>query len=142
MEGIALTLTSSFGRAPWGWGVLVMMLGVLIKGWPAISDANARARESIATRKSNTIDDLRDRIGLLEAKVESASTAAHAAELKLVYAVNAVQLLAARIRSDNPDDPALQQAMELLSAATTGGLTNWAGKLANGLNDIRDARPS
>jgi hypothetical protein len=140
MEGIALTLTSSFERAPWGWGLFAMVSLALIKGWPAISDAVTRARVALAEGKKGTIDDLRGRIVALEGRVDTASTAAHAAEMKLVYAVSAVQLLAARIRADNPDDPALMQAMELLKAATTGGLPGWAPKLAQGLDEIEETR--
>lgn len=114
-----------------------MVALALIKGWPAISDAVTRARVALAEGRKSTIDDLRDRIVALEGKVETASTAAHAAEMKLVYAVSAVQLLAARIRADNPDDPALVQAMELLSAATTGGLPAWAPKLSQQLDSIK-----
>lgn len=137
MEGLALTLTSSFERAPWGWGLFAIVTLALIKGWPAISDAVTRARVAIAEGRKGTIDDLRERIVALEGKVESASAAAHSAELRLVYAVSAVQLLAAPIRADNPDDPVLRQAMELLSAATTGGLPPWSSKLANGLDGIK-----
>lgn len=137
MGGLALTLTSSFERAPWGWGLFAIVTLALIKGWPAISDAVTRAKVAIAQGRKSTIDDLRERIVALESKVETASTAAHAAEMKLVYAVSAVQLLAARIRADNPDDPALKQAMELLSAATTGGLPAWSSKLATGLDGVK-----
>ena len=139
MEGFALSLTSSFERAPWGWGLFATVVLALIKGWPAISDAVTRARVALAEGRKSTIDDLRERIAALEGKVESASAAAHAAELRLVYAVSAVQLLAAPIRADNPDDPVLKQAMELLSAATTGGLPPWSSKLAQGLGDIMEA---
>ena len=137
LDSIGATVGSSIERAPWGWGLLLAIMTALIKGWPAIVDATTRAKEALANRKSNVIDDLRDRIVALEGKVESASLAAHTAEMKLVYAVSAVQLLAARIRADNPDDPALKQAMELLSAATTGGLPAWGAKLSAGLNDIQ-----
>jgi hypothetical protein len=138
MDGLVPILTSSFERAPWGWGLFAAVVLALIKGWPAISDAVTRARVALAEGRKSTIDDLRERIVALEGKVETASTAAHAAEMKLVYAVSAVQLLAARIRADNPDDPALKQAMELLSAATTGGLPSWSAKLAAGLGDVAE----
>jgi hypothetical protein len=139
VSGVGVAIASSFERAPWGWGLFAMVALALIKGWPAISDAVTRARIALAEGRKSTIDDLRDRIVALEGKVEHASTAAHAAEMKLVYAVSAVQLLAARIRAENPDDPSLKQAMELLSAATTGGLPSWAPKLASGLDSVRGA---
>lgn len=133
----AHAVVGSFERAPWGWGLLFAVTVALIKGWPAIVDATTRAREAMAAGKRGTIEDLRDRIVALEAKVETASQAAHTAEMKLVYAVSAVQLLAARIRADNPDDPTLAQAMELLSAATGGALPGWAGKVADGLSRLQ-----
>lgn len=137
LEGAGSTIVASFERAPWGWGLLLAVATALIRGWPAIVDATTRAKEALANRKSNVIEDLRERIVALESKVEAASTLAHTAEMKLVYAVSAVQLLAARIRADNPDDPALRQAMELLSAATTGGLPGWGAKLSAGLDNIQ-----
>lgn len=137
LDSIGTVVASSFERAPWGWGLLLAFSTGLIKGWPAIVDATTRAKEALANRKSNVIEDLRERIVALESKVESASLLAHTAEMKLVYAVSAVQLLAARIRADNPDDPALKQAMELLSAATTGGMPGWSNKLAVGLDTVR-----
>jgi len=138
MGAVAMTITSSFERAPWGWGLFAMVALALIKGWPAISDAVTRAKVVIAQGRKNATDELLTRIIALEAKVETASTAAHTAEMKLVYAVSAVQLLAARIRAENPDDPTLQQAMELLSAATTGGIPPWAPKLASGIAAMQD----
>ena len=125
---------------PGGVGIWVLVFGLfgaMVKAWPALKKlANERESGALAARAED-MDDMRKRISDLEAKVETASASAHAAEMKLVYAVSAIQLLAARVRADNPDDPALAQAMELLSAATTGGMPSWAPKLAAGLSQIK-----
>lgn len=125
---------------PGGVGIWVLVFGLfgaMVKAWPALKKlANEREAGALAARAED-MEDMRKRITDLEGKVESASAAAHSAELKLVYAVSAVQLLAAKIRSDNPNDPALLQAMELLKAATSGEMPPWAGKTAAGLNNIR-----
>lgn len=105
-------------------------LVALIKNWP-------RLKELGIFQRKNDMDDLNRRIGVLESKVEVASNAAHAAEMKLVYAVSAVRLLAAKIRSDNPNDPTLLQAMELLSAAMSGGLHGWGEKLGDALAGMK-----
>ena len=44
---------------------------------------------------------------------------------------------AAKVRADNPDDPTLKQAMELLKAATTGGMPGFVTPLMEGLNSIK-----
>jgi len=119
-------------------GALVGLLNLLvggalvtaIKNWP-------RVKELTIGQRRGDLDDMRTRITSLEAKVEIASTAAHAAELKLVYAVSAVQLLATKIRADNPNDPTLAQAMELLAAATGGEMPSWATKLSKGLGKMK-----
>ncbi|HEX8415010.1 MAG TPA: hypothetical protein VF637_14155 [Sphingomicrobium sp.] len=80
---------------------------------------------------------MRKRITDLEAKIQTASASAHSAEMKLVYSVSAVQLLATKIRADNLNDPALLQAMELLKAATSGEMPPWVGKVTAGLNNTR-----
>ncbi|MFS0771026.1 hypothetical protein [Sphingomonas sp. 1P08PE] len=125
---------------PGGVGIWVLVFGffgAMVKAWPALKKlANEREAGALAARAED-MEDMRKRISDLEAKVETASTAAHSAELKLVYAVSAVQLLAAKIRADNPNDPALLQAMELLKAATSGEMPPWAGKVASGINNIR-----
>lgn len=131
---IAVKSATGFWTAAGVWtgvilGVLTL-LGIIVKAWP-------RLLELLIGQRRNDLDDMRKRIGDLEAKVELASTAAHAAEMKLVYAVAAVQLLAANVRARSPDDPTLKQAMELLAAATSGGLSGWAGKLADGVDRIK-----
>jgi len=129
----------------WSAGLLATLnavaLGVavaLVKAWPALKKiANDREKTALEARGEDMAT-MTARLEALERKVESASALAHAAEMKLVYAVNAVQLLAARIRADNPTDPTLLQAMELLAAATSGGLPGWATKIPSAeLNKIR-----
>lgn len=104
-------------------------LTAVVKVWP-------RLVELLIGQRRSDLEDLRARITVLEGKVEAASSAAHTAEMKLVYAVAAIQLLAAKVRADNPSDPTLAQAMELLSAATSGGMPGWSAKLAAGLSGM------
>jgi hypothetical protein len=137
MNEIGLLLSASMERAPWGWGLFALVLLALIKGWPALSDAATRAREAMAKGRQVNMAALSARVATLEAKVEEATHLAHTAEMKLVHAVAAVQLLAAKIRADNPSDPTLKQAMELLAAATTGSLSGWAAKLADGADRMK-----
>lgn len=119
------------------WVLVFGLFGAMVKVWPALKKlANERESGALAARAED-MDDMRKRITDLEAKVDEASHAAHAAEMKLVYAVSAVQLLAAKIRHDAPNDPALLQAMELLKAATSGELPSWGAKLATALNQVR-----
>lgn len=128
------------------WSALFGLIAVLINGtafgvWlktrPLMKQRENERELTALTARAEDMDDMRKRIGDLETKVETASASAHSAEMKLVYAVSAVQLLAAKIRADNPNDPALLQAMELLKAATSGEMPPWAGKMAAGLNNIR-----
>lgn len=133
-----LAFFKAFTPASYGiYALLAVVLVALIKAWPLLTAQAIKAREQMRSEKRAELDDLRRRIGELEKGVTAATKAAHEAELKLVYAVSAIQLLAAKVRRDAPDDPALQQAMELLSAATGGGLPGWAGKLAGGLTSIK-----
>ena len=90
-------------------------------------------RELGIGERRNDLDDMKERIKELEGKVDALSATAHAAEMKTVYAVAACQLLAARIRADNPDDPTLRQATELLAAATGGEMPRWEDKLGMAL---------
>lgn len=90
----------------------------VVKVWPEL-------KKIATTSRRDDLDDLRDRVILLEGKVQSANDAAHRSEMKLVYAVNAIQLLAGRIRSDDPNDPILKQANDMLQLATTGELSIW-----------------
>lgn len=126
----------------WGSGLLVILNllvgGGIIKAWPALKKIAADRELAISQGRREDMDDMRKRITDLESKVEAASQAAHSAEMKLVFAVSAVQLLAARIRANNPDDPTLKQAMELLAAATTGDLPSWGKKLSDGINRRRE----
>lgn len=93
-------------------------MAAAIKVWPQLKTIAASSRR-------DDLDDLRERVISLEAKVQSANDAAHRSEMKLVYAVNAIQLLAGRIRSDDPNDPILKQANDMLQLATTGELSIW-----------------
>ncbi len=111
--------------------------GGFLKAWvqngPLLRKIEADATAAAAAVRRDDMDDMRERITQLEAKVEGATQAAHKAEMKLVYAVSAVQLLAAKIRAENPNDPTLRQAAELLAAATSGDLPGWEQKLTTGL---------
>lgn len=134
VTGTGWTWTAIFGAAQ---TAIALVLGgggfvAIVKVWP-------RMKELAIGQRRSDLDDMRDRIGELEKKVEVASASAHAAEMKLVYAVSAVQLLAAKVRADNPDDPTLAQAMELIAAATGGEMPSWAGKLAKGLSSTKAA---
>lgn len=122
-----------------GWvAALVALLNVLVGGALVAAIKNApKLRELANTRRRDDLDDMRQRIADLEKKAEAAFEVAHKAEMKLVYAVSAIQLLAARIRADNPDDPTLKQASELLAAATAGGLSEWAERLSGGISKMK-----
>lgn len=131
---IAVKSETGFWTAAGVWtGVIIAGLAVLagvVKVWPKLV-------ELLIGQRRDDLDDMRKRISDLEAKVETASTAAHAAEMKLVYAVAAIQLLAAKVRASSPDDPTLKQAMELLSAATNGVLSGWHSELSNELSRMK-----
>ncbi|MBW6531935.1 hypothetical protein KZ820_14430 [Sphingomonas sp. RRHST34] len=113
------------------------IVGGIIKVWPMLKKLSNEREAAVASLRRDDMDDMRQRITELEKKVDDASSAAHAAEMKLVHAVAAVQLLAAKIRADNPEDPTLRQAMELLAAATTGTLGGWATKLADSVDKVK-----
>ncbi|MBB4857026.1 hypothetical protein HNO88_000323 [Novosphingobium chloroacetimidivorans] len=99
------------------------LLAAIVKVWPRLKEIAANARR-------DDLDDLRERIVVLEGKVTTADAAAHRAELKLVYAVNAIQLLAGDIRAKDPNNPILKQANDMLKLATTGDLGIWEYELA------------
>lgn len=130
-------LAASAERSPWGWALLASVLLAIIKGWPLLTRLRNERETGLLGAQSIEMEKLNRRIEQLEAKAEAAMAAAHSADMKLIYAVNAVQLLAAKIRAHDPNDPALAQAMELLRAATSGEVPAWAGKLAAGINQIR-----
>ncbi|HEX8382462.1 MAG TPA: hypothetical protein VF592_03705 [Sphingomonas sp.] len=109
---------------------LITLAAGVVRVWP-------RLVELFMGQRRADIEDLRKRISELETKVDAAHTAAHTAEMKLVYAVAAIQLLAAKVRADNPNDPTLAQAMELLAAATSGGFPGIDQRLAAGLSKMR-----
>lgn len=117
----------------------VLIGGGIIKAWPALKRLSNEREQAQATMRRDDMDDMRQRIIALEGKVDAATKTAHEAEMRLVHAVAAVQLLAAKIRADNPHDPTLKQAMELLAAATAGGLTSWAVKLADSVDHMKGA---
>ncbi len=76
VETLVQIAGSSFERAPWGWLLTFSVIGVIIKGWPAIQDAVTRAKTALGDRRLS-------RIEKLEAKLEQQSVA-HEAEVKIL----------------------------------------------------------
>lgn len=115
-------------------GLLNLLIGgalvAIIKNWP-------RLKELAIGQRRDDLDDFRERVTTLEAKVEAATASAHSAEMKLIYAVSAVQLLMGRLQAEAPDDPAIRQARELLAAATSGGMPGFAGVFIDGLHRVK-----
>lgn len=125
--------------------ILVALLNVLvggalvaaIKNWPRLKELTIGQRRDDMALMDGRIASLERQVKEATAKIEEANTVAHTAEMKLVYAVSAVHLLATKIRADNPNDPTLLQAMELLTAATTGTMPDWPGKLGAALGRMK-----
>jgi len=106
----------------------------VVKVWPQLKQIAASIRR-------DDLDDLRARVGSLEAQVTEANTAAHRSEMKLVYVINAFQLLAGKIRDTDPDDPTLRQANEILKLATTGELGVWMRELDLHAKPQKESQP-
>lgn len=109
-----------------------------IKVWPQLKRIASDERADQRDHRKDYLEDMRKRIGDLEREVKEAKETAHSSELKLVYAINAIQLLASKVRASDPDDPVLKHAMELLSAALTGGLEPWERVLDRNLPATRE----
>lgn len=114
------------------------LVAAAIKVWPQLKQIASEERAKERGFRKDELDDMRQRITDLERQVKEAKDTAHSSEMKLVFAINAVRLLAGKVAAENPDDPVLKQAMEMLSASITGDLGAWERELAVKLPEVRE----
>ena len=73
-EGAAAIVGSSFERAPWGWGVLVLLATITARLWPVMSRIALDRDTSILKARADDNADLRRRVADLERRLESDRT--------------------------------------------------------------------
>lgn len=117
MNEIGLLLSGSMERAPWGWGLLALVMIALIKGWPALSDAATRARAAVSADRKTRYEKLEERIAALEARLEKTVGSLHDAEMKLVSALAAYRLVIGELQKVDNHNPVLKQAQALLNVS-------------------------
>lgn len=129
-SSIAEIVGASVKRAPWGWGLTLTVIGMLIKVWPIINDQLIKVKEK---RRSDKRDDMaewrqemRDRITALETDVrdakagmQAANERSHRLEIHLMTVTNAFQMVAGELRKHDPDNPVLKQAVDMVGLAVT-----------------------
>lgn len=118
MEHFAAIMGASMQRAPWGWGLFVMIAIALIKSWPAISLAATKAFEARVSAKRMRDENGMERLTALESKVESYQNRVIQLERQSNTALMAYRLIADELHRLDPVNPILRQAQQLLGMAS------------------------
>lgn len=71
LKGVGTAIGSSVERAPWGWLLTVVVLGAIIRGWPAIVDAATRAKTALGDRRLSRIESLEMKLEAKSASYEA-----------------------------------------------------------------------
>lgn len=77
--GIGAILGSSFERAPWGWGVLALLVTAMVRLWPAMTKLSGERERSLLDARAHDNAELKDRVDALEQRLET-DRARHDAE--------------------------------------------------------------
>lgn len=70
LEGVGIIVTSSFERAPWGWGLFVAVLLVVLKNWSTCKQMAIGEHAQIRVEYVNEIKALREEVKELRDKNE------------------------------------------------------------------------
>ena len=68
------SLAGSVARAPWGWGVLVILIGFFVKLRPIMVKLNAAREETLLAGRAADNADLKNRVDALEKRLETERT--------------------------------------------------------------------
>lgn len=130
LSALGPILQSSLARAPWGWGLLLIVVLALIRVWPVINEQLAKVREKkrgevrddmAAWREQMRADmtDLKKRVEDAESEMSAANERSHKLEMRLMTVTNAFQMVAGELRRHDPDNSTLRQAVEMVGLAVT-----------------------
>lgn len=81
-DGLGVIIGSSFERAPWGWGVLALLVTAMVRLWPAMTRLRGEREKSLLEARAADNSDLRQRVEDLEGRLERDRTQ-HDAERKI-----------------------------------------------------------
>lgn len=108
-------------------GILGGILRIALKQSPVLAEIRNKRQNEVDEGLRADIGRMNERLAALERKLEeselrtdAANAKAHDLDKKLTAAVAAVTILSTELRGLNPNSVALQQASELIAAATTG----------------------
>lgn len=79
LDALSGTVASSFERAPWGWGVLVILLGFFVRLRPIMAKLASERETSLLAARAQDNDSLRQRVEALERRLDD-ERRAHDAE--------------------------------------------------------------
>lgn len=96
-------------------GILNLLVGgalvAAIKNWP-------RLREMANARRKGDLDDMRQRITVLESEVKSATATALKAQMQMTYVTAALGMVSAELERQDPGNSVIKQAREMVAQAT------------------------
>jgi len=81
-DGIGAIVGSSFERAPWGWGVLALLVTAMVRLWPAMTKLSSDREKSLLEARAADNAELRQRVEDLEQRLDKDRTQ-HEAERKI-----------------------------------------------------------
>lgn len=81
-EGLGTIIGSSFERAPWGWGVLALLVTAMVRLWPAMTKLSGEREKSLLDARAHDNEELRQRVTDLEARLDK-DRVQHEAERKI-----------------------------------------------------------
>ena len=130
IDKLPAILGSSVERAPWGWGLLMLVIGSLIKVWPIINDQISKVREKQRGDRRDDmalwrqqlqleINTLKEDVAKGRTDMQAANERSHRVELKLTTVTSAFALVAGELRKLDPDNITLKQAVEMVGTAVT-----------------------
>lgn len=81
-EGLGSILGSSIERAPWGWGVLIILVTAMVRLWPAMTKLSTDREKTLLAARADDNADLRQRVEDLETRLEQ-DRARHEAQRRI-----------------------------------------------------------
>lgn len=125
---------SSAERAPWGWGVLIVIIGALIKVWPIIQLQVANAKQQLRKERHDDLHDCRERLDEMSEKLGDVYDRMHKLDIQLRSYITAYKIVDAELRLVSPTSTALVQAHAALTVAYE--ITRTPADLAETLNQV------
>lgn len=81
-DGLVGIVGSSIERAPWGWGVLIILVTAMVRLWPAMTKLSTEREKTLLAARADDNAELRQRVEDLEMRLE-ADRARHEAQRRI-----------------------------------------------------------